>query len=173
MRLKSEARPLKQKLMPLNPHQKEDLMKQLDLWEKENVIEETESPWVSALVPALKKDGSIRWANDYWQLNSITIADAYPLPNIQDNLDKLQGSRVFSTLDAASAYHTILVEPKSHPLLAFTTPWGIYSFKRMPFGAKNAGACCSQFVELLIQKLRIPYILSYLDDVIVHTTMAK
>ena len=56
------------------------------------MIEETESPWASALVPALKKDGSIRWAIDYWQLNSVTIADAYPLPNIQDNLDKLQVS---------------------------------------------------------------------------------
>ena len=83
---------MKQKLRPLNPHQKEDLRKQLDLWEKENVIEETESPWASALVLALKKDGSIQWAIDYQQLNSITIADAYPLPNIQDNLDKLQGS---------------------------------------------------------------------------------
>ena len=43
----------------------------------------------------------------------------------------------------------------------------------MPFGAINAGACYSRFVELLIQKLRSPYILSYLDDVIVHTALAQ
>ena len=43
----------------------------------------------------------------------------------------------------------------------------------MPFGAKNAGACYSQFLELIIKKLRSPYILSYLDDVIVHTNMVK
>ena len=72
-------------------------------------------------------------------------------------------------MDAASAYHTIPVEPKSRPLLAFTTLRGLYSFKIMPFGAKNAGACYSCFVELLIQKVRSPYILSYLDSVIVHT----
>ena len=67
---------MKQKLRPLNPHQKADLRKQLDLWEKEVVIEETKSPWSSALVPALKKGGAIRWAIDYRQLNSFTIADA-------------------------------------------------------------------------------------------------
>ena len=80
---------------------------------------------------------------DYWGLNACTIADAYPLPNIQENLDKLQGSRVFSTLDAASAYNTIPVEPKRRPLLTFTKPWGLFTFNRMPFGAKNAGATYS------------------------------
>ena len=171
--LKPGARPVKQKVRPLNPHQKEDLRKQLDLWEREEVIEETESPWASALVPALKKGGAIRWAVDYRALNAMTVADAYPLPNIQDNLDKLQGSKIFSTLDAASAYHTIPVEARSRPLLAFTTPWGLYTFRRMPFGACNAGSTYSRFVEILVQKLRSPYILSYLDDVIVHTSTTQ
>ena len=107
--LKPGSKPVKQKVRPLNPHQKADLRKQLDLWTKEDVIEETESPWASALVPALKKDKTITWAIDYRGLNACTVADAYPLPNIQENLDKLQGSQVFSTLDAASAYNTIPV----------------------------------------------------------------
>ena len=87
--LKPGSKPVRQKVRPLNPNQKADLRKQLDLWTKEEVIEETESPWASALVPALKKDKSIRWAVDYRGLNACTIADAYPLPNIQENLDKL------------------------------------------------------------------------------------
>ena len=99
----------------------------------------------------------------------MTVADAYPLPNIMDTLDKLQGSAVFSTLDASAAYHTIPVEPRAKPLLAFITPWGLYTFNRMPFGAKNAGATYSQFVEILVGRLRSPHILSYLDDVITHT----
>ena len=169
VQLKPDTKPVKQKVRPLNPHQKADLKAQLELWEREDVIEETESPWASALVPALKKGGAIRWAVDYRRVNEATIADSYPLPSIQDNLDKLQGSKVFSTLDAASAYNTIPVQEKSRPLLAFTTPFGLYTFKRMPFGAKNAGATYCRFMELLVQKLRSPWVLCYLDDIIVHT----
>ena len=54
--------------------------------------------------------------------------DAYPLLNITDNLNKLQGSTIFSTLDVSAAYHTIPVHPKAKPLLAFITPWGLYTF---------------------------------------------
>ena len=59
---------------------------QLDLWEQEEVIRETESPWASALVPALKKGGEIWWAVNYQSLYAVTVADAYTLPNIQENL---------------------------------------------------------------------------------------
>ena len=135
MQLQENARPVCQRLRPLNPRQKEDLRGQIDLWEREGVIEESASPWAAALVPAFKKGGGIQWAVDYRGLNKVTIADAYPLPNITDNLDKLQGSAIFSMLDASAAYHTIPVEPKAKPLLAFITPWGLYTFNRMPFGA--------------------------------------
>ena len=163
------ARPVKQRVRPLNPKQKESLRAQLDLWEKEDVIERCESPWASAMVPALKKGGTIRWAVDYRGLNAVTVADAYPLPNIGENLDNLQGSRVYSTLDASAAYNTIPVAKRARPLLAFVTPFGSFCFKRMPFGAKNAGAMYSRFIDLLIEKLRSPHILAYVDDVIVHT----
>ena len=163
------ARPVKQRVRPLNPKQKESLRAQLDLWEKEDVIERCESPWAAAMVPALKKGGSIRWAVDYRGLNAVTVADAYPLPNIGENLDNLQGSQVYSTLDASAAYNTIPVAKKARPLLAFVTPYGSYCFKRMPFGAKNAGATYSRFIDLLTEKLRSPHILAYVDDVIVHT----
>ena len=106
---------------------------------------------------------------DYRNLNKMTIRDAYPLPCISNNLDKLQGSTIFSMLDASAAYHTIPVEPKTQPLLAFVTPWGLYTFLRMPFGAMNAGATYSRFIELLVGRLRSPWILAYLDDVITHT----
>ena len=163
------ARPVRSKVRPLNPKQKESLRNQLDLWEKEDVIEECESAWASAMVPALKKGGDIRWAVDYRGLNAVTVADAYPLPNIGENLDNLQGSQVYSTLDASAAYNTVPVTTRSRPLLAFVTPFGSYTFKRMPFGAKNSGATYSRFIDLLIRKLRSPYLLAYVDDVIVHT----
>ena len=132
---------MRQRLRPLNPKQRESLRKQLDLWIKEEVVEESNSPWASPLVPAKKKGGdgnAIRWAVDYRMINSMTVGDAWPIPSIEENLEKLQGARYFSAIDASAAYHTIPVNEKSRPYLAFLTPWGTYQYKKMPFGAKNA-----------------------------------
>ena len=108
------------------------------------MIEESSSPWANALVPCLKKGGKTRWAVDYQPLNAVTIADSYPLPRIQDNLEQLQGVKVFRTLDAAGAYHVIPVEKKTRPLLAF---------KRLPFGVKITGSCYSCFMDTLVSRL--------------------
>ena len=169
IKLKPDAQPVRHRLRPLNPNQRASLRKQLDTWQRENVIEESNSPWASPLVPAAKKGGEIRWAVDYRAINSMTIGDAWPVPSIEENLEKLQGARYFSAIDAAAAYHTVPVEAKSRPYLAFLTPYGTFQFKKMPFGAKNAGATYSRLVELAIMKLRSPSILAYIDDIICAT----
>ena len=171
--LQPNARPHKAKLRPLNPAQKLSLKEQLAKWQqgsKEDwIAEECESPWAAALVPVQKKNGETRWAVDYRPLNAVTVKDSYPLPNIQENLEKLQGSKVFSTLDAAGAYHTVPVAETTKPLLAFTTPYGLFTFNRMPFGATNAGQTYVRFMEMQVNKLRSPYTLAYVDDLIAHT----
>ena len=170
--LKEGAQPIRQKLRPLNPKQRDSLRKQLDLWIKEEVVEESNSPWASPLVPAIKKGGdkdAIRWAVDYRSINSMTVGDAFPIPSIEENLEKLQGAKYFSAIDAAAAYHTVSVNQKSRPYLAFLTPWGTYQYRKMPFGAKNAGATYSRLVELSIMKLRSKNILAYIDDIICAT----
>merc|ERR1711888_189765 len=81
----------------------------------EGVIEESNSPWGSALVPAFKKGDTgdnIRWAVDYRSLNSQTVSDSFPIPSIEENLEKLQGSSCFSAIDASAAYHVIKVGEK-------------------------------------------------------------
>ena len=171
--LEPNAQPHKAKLRPLNPKQKESLREQLAKWQqgpKEDwIAEECESPWAAALVPVQKKNGETRWAVDYRPLNAVTVKDSYPLPNIQENLEKLQGSKIFSTLDAAGAYHTIPVAEATKPLLAFTTPFGLFTFNRMPFGATNAGQVYVRMMEMLVNKLKSPYTLAYVDDLIAHT----
>ena len=169
IKLVPDAKPKKAACRPLNPDQRADLKKQLQLWIDEDIAEESESPWASAMVPVKKKGGATRWAVDYRTLNAVTIKDAYPLPNIQENLDRMQGSKIFSTLDAAGAYHTVPVAEKSRPLLAFTTPFGLFHFKRMPFGPANSGQVYSRFMQMLVDKLRSPYVVCYVDDVILAT----
>jgi dUTPase len=169
--IKEGSRPVKQRVRPLNPAQQADLRRQLDDWIGQGVVESMAPPceWAAALVPVLKKDGSWRWCCDYRGVNQATVGFSYPLPIISDNIDKLQGSKIYSTLDAAAAYNCIKVKERAKPFLAFTSPFGLFTWKRMPFGAKNSGGYYSKMMEMLVEKLRSPWVMNYLDDVVIHT----
>ena len=107
------SQPVSERMRPLNPMLRESLQEQISTWKKERVIKETSSPWAAAMVPVTKKDGTVRWAVDYRPLNKATVIDSYPLPCIEENIEKLAGSTIYSTLDTASAYNIITVEKLS------------------------------------------------------------
>ena len=108
--LNENAKPVKQKVRPLPPLWKKDLKDQLDERLRDCVIEPADSPWASPLVPVKKKNGATRWACDFCILNSLTIDDSFPTPNISEVLETLSESKVFSTLDAQNSYHCISIE---------------------------------------------------------------
>ena len=83
------------------------------------------SPWSSPVVIVRKKDGSHRF---YRALNSITKADTFPLPRIDDLLDQVGGARYFTTLDLASGFWQIRMEADFREKTAFVTPHGLYEF---------------------------------------------
>ena len=90
----------------------------------QGVIEEANSPWSFPLVPVpMKNSEEIRWAVDYWKYNSITKTDAFPLPNIVDNLSQLSGSRVFTALDGAGAFHVVPVRRADREKTGFSSPF--------------------------------------------------
>ena len=98
--LQPGAVPKRSKVRPLNPDQRANLKEQLDEWIQQGIIEPANSPWASPLVPVKKKDGRTRWVTDLRLLNDVTIKDAYPLTNIQENPQKLKGAKIFTWIDA-------------------------------------------------------------------------
>ncbi|KRY04270.1 Transposon Ty3-I Gag-Pol polyprotein, partial [Trichinella patagoniensis] len=134
---------------------------------RQDVVEPSSSPWASPIVLVRKKDGSCRFCVDYRQLNNLTRKDAHPLPRIDDTLDALAGAQWFSTLDLASGYWQVEVEPQDREKTAFTTPLGLYQFKVMPFGLCNAPATFQRLMEIALRGLVGSDCLVYLDDVIV------
>lgn len=94
---------LKTRRTPLGFQDKENA--QLDKMLHAGVIQPSSSDWASASVLVRKKDGSMRWCIDYQALNEKTVKDCYPLPIIEDYLDKLQGTKYYATLDMASGYY--------------------------------------------------------------------
>ena len=131
------------------------------------VIQPSTSEWASAPVLVRKKDGTVRWCIDYRALNDRTIKDCFPLPIIEDCLDSLQGTTTFSTLDLASGYYQIELEPSDRKKTAFITKYGLFEHTRMGMGLCNAPATFQRAMQLVLRGLTWTQVLVYLDDVVV------
>ena len=120
-----------------------------------------------------KKDGTHRFCVYYRSLNSITKADTFPLPRIDDLLDQLGGARYFSTLGMASGFWQIQMDTQSREKTAFTTPHGLYEFLVMPFGLTNAPAVFQRLVQRVLAGLNPAqgkqFVVAYLDDILVFS----
>lgn len=151
----------------LSPAMKDKLKIEIAEMLKKGIIEEGESPWAFPVVLIPKKTGEVRVCVDYRKLNAITITDKYPLPRMDDLLHAAKATSYMSTIDLKSGYWQIKMSEKDKNKTAFTTPFGIYIFKRMPFGLKNAPATFQRLIDKLRNSLPQVMILAYLDDIIV------
>ena len=98
------------------------------------------SDWIANIVPVPKKDGKVRMCVDYQDFNKASPKDDFPLPHIDVLVDNTAQSSVFSFMDGFSGYNQIKMAPEDMTKMTFTTPWGTYCYKVMPFGLKNSGA---------------------------------
>lgn len=165
-----QTEPIKQRYYPVSPAKQAIINCELDKMLELGVIEKSSSGWSSPILLVPKPDKSWRFCVDYRKVNRVTERDAYPLPYISDLLRKLGGARYLSTLDIKSAYWQVELEPESRQYTAFTVPSrGLYQFTRMPYGLHNAPATFQRLVDTLFGPELEPYILKYLDDIIIAT----
>ena len=133
------------------------------------IIRPSSSPWSSPVVIVKKKDGNPRFCVDYRRLNSITERDVYPLPRIDDIIDKLAGSQYFTTLDLKAGYWQIPIDEEDKKKTAFVTTDGLYEFNVLPFGLSNAPASFQRIINSVLGALRWDISLVYLDDIILYS----
>uniref|UniRef100_A0A146M1A3 RNA-directed DNA polymerase n=2 Tax=Lygus hesperus TaxID=30085 RepID=A0A146M1A3_LYGHE len=103
---------------------------------------------------------------DYRRLNAITEPAFYPLPRIDEYLDKLGGSKLFTTLDLKSGYYQVTMAPEDAAKTAFVTDEGCYEYTRLPFGLQGAPATFQRLAMMLIKQLGSLHALAFLDDLI-------
>ncbi|GFT35084.1 retrovirus-related Pol polyprotein from transposon 297 [Trichonephila clavipes] len=151
----------------MNPARKELLKKELDSLLQQGIIVECESPYASPVVLIPKPNGSMRLCIDYRKLNAQTVPDSYPLPRMDDLLNEAKPTPSMSTIDLLSGYHQVKVAAEDRDKTAFTCPFGIYKFTRMPFGLRNAPATFQRLIDKFRSELNNVLALSYLDDIII------
>jgi hypothetical protein len=161
--------PIKTRHRSINPGLEKNLREQLDKWIEHDVIEPSSCPWSFAMVAAPKKGGAIRWCIDYRLLNKVTLNDSISLPGKEDNLARLSGSSLFSRVDGAGTYHCVGVHKDDRPKTAFSTPFGLWQFKRLPFRLCNAPATYTRLVHMVLEGISYDEALPYLDDTCIHS----
>merc|ERR1711973_16067 len=170
IKIKPDSTPVKQTLRPLHPLLKDNLADQIQKWLEEDVIEPSTSPWASPLHPVKKKEGRTRWTVDFRALNQVTEGDSFPSPSLEGLLQEVPtDAHIFSTLDASQAYLSVPVHPESRKFTAFITPYGLFQFKKTPFGLLNAGAALNKVAEAVRQQVDRPEYSVYVDDSLAAT----
>ncbi|XKL60483.1 hypothetical protein PGB90_007540 [Kerria lacca] len=155
--------------------QRTEQAKQVQKLLENGIIRPSTSPWSSPVSLVSKKmdaSGQKKWRMvvDFRKLNTITIEDKFPLPNIIDIFDRLGSASIFSLLDLSNGFHQIPVYEKDIPKTAFSTENGHYEYLRMPFGLKNAPASFQRMMNSILQNLIGKICFVYLDDIIIFST---
>jgi len=115
-----------------------------------------------------KKDGNSRLCVDYRQLNKMTIKNKYPLPIIDDLMDQLHGSSVFSKIDLQLGYHQILVKADDVQKTAFRSWYGHYEYVVMSFGVTNAPTVFMDYMNRIFRPFLDKFVVVFIDDILIY-----
>jgi hypothetical protein len=162
-----DARPVKQHAYRVNPIKREKLQAEVQYMLKNELVSGSQSPWSSPCILVPKSDNSMRFCTDFRKVNSVTKTDSYPIPRMDDCIDKVGNAKYVSKFDLMKGYWQVPMTPRAVEVSAFVTPDGLYEYKVMPFGMKNAGATFQRMMNNVIMGLEGCDV--YIDDVVVYS----
>ena len=163
----SKNLPVRDKMRRFSPDAMKEIEKQVQEMIKNGICRPSNSPWSSQVLLARKKDGTMRFVIDYRKLNDLTVKDDYPIPNMKDLIDDIEGSKFFTCMDMPSAYWHIPMEEESIAKSAFQVPKGKYEMLRMGYGLKNAQATQQRFMDQTLEP--VPQTSAYIDNIFTHS----
>ena len=167
--LQPDASPVSRPLYRLTPVELEEVKRQVEDLTRKGMIRPSQSPWAAPILFVGKKDGTLRMVVDYRGLNAQTVKNRYPLPRIDELIDSLGGSAVYSSLDLQQGYNQIKIRAEDVSRTAFRTPMGHYEFVVLPFGLTNAPATFQAVMNRIFEPYIGRFVVVYLDDILVFS----
>src|SRR5882757_4021453 len=162
------------KIYPLNPEENVALDVFLDEMVARKYIQPSISSFASPFFFIKKKDGKLRLVQDYRKLNDITVKNQYPLPLINDVVDKLKHTRYYTKFDVRWGYNNVLIHPPDRWKAAFKTHRGMFKPTVMFFGLTNSPATFQAMMnEIFKDLIDTGKVFIYMDDILIATATLK
>ncbi|KAK0593489.1 hypothetical protein LWI29_037564 [Acer saccharum] len=169
-----DHQPVKQKRRKFAPERNKVINEEIQkLFDIGSVREVKYLDWLANVVVVKKKNGKWRVCIDFTDLNKACPKDSFPLPHIDMLVDATAGHELLSFMDAYSGYNQILMHPDDQEKTTFVTERGIFCYKVMPFGLKNAGATYQRLVNKMFAKMLGSTMEVYIDDMLVKSLVAR
>ncbi|KAJ4769499.1 Pol-polyprotein [Rhynchospora pubera] len=169
-----EARPVQQRKRKFGLERRKAVQDEVDRLFKAGAIREVEYPrWLANPVLVRKSNGKWRMCIDYTDLNKACPKKPFPLPSIDAMIDSTAGFKYLSFMDAYSGYNQIQMHPDDKEKTSFVTEEGLFCYRFMPFGLKNAGAEYQQKVNKVFKNELGGIIEAYIDDMVVKSCTGK
>jgi hypothetical protein len=164
-----DNKPINQNAYPLSVEKMNELSEQVKELLKNGLIRPSASAWGFPVVFARKGDGKWRMCVDYRGLNRITSKNGYPLPRVQDLLDRIGRAQWLTKIDLASGFWQIRMDEDSVQKTAFNTTWGKFEWLVMPFGLCNAPATFQTVMNGVLREHLGEFVVVYLDDILIFS----
>ena len=164
--LSPDCKPIATKSRRYSKKDREFITAEIQRLLEEGIIEPSDSPWRAQVVVTRNERHRKRLVIDYSQtINRFTQLDAYPLPRIDDTINKIAQYKVFSTIDLKSAYHQVPIKEEEKKFTAFEANQRLYHFRRVPFGVTNGAAAFQRCMHNFISEESLKDTFAYLDNI--------
>ncbi|XP_035984480.1 uncharacterized protein LOC118558122 [Fundulus heteroclitus] len=160
-------KPIKQHAYRVNPTKRVLIQQEVAYLVEQGLAVPSNSAWSSPCILVPKPDNTARFCTDYRKINAVTKPDSFPLPRMEDCIDRVGSAKFVTKLDLLKGYWQVPLTPRASEISAFVTPDNFLQYTVMPFGLRNAPATFQRLMKQVL--FGVKNCEAYLDDVVIYS----